>query len=538
LTAPGATGLRVHVSSLQVPGGGGLVVYNPDQPEEAFGPYDAIDPRDSALWTPTTYGERVVLECYVPAGYALDQVKLSVGEVAYLYHNPLQLTKAASLCNLDATCQPAWADTALAVCGIGVVGQSGTLFCTGTLIADTDTCTGANYILTANHCVSGQFGARGAASLEFYWEYQTATCNGPQPNPATVPRTFGGADYLAGSGGRGDSGGGNDFTLMRLRNAPPANIPAAGWTTTFPALGTPLTGIHHPRGDYKRISNGSKTNTANPFSALYHEVTWTGGTTEVGSSGSPLFVNATQQIIGQLWGGGASCADPDEPDFYGRFDVTYPMVAAYLDPQPAAVSISPGAPIFSEGAGAITIAVTLSAPSSGSVSVDYTITPGSAQPGVHYTAAATGTLNFAEGETTGFIPATLIDDTHLNNDRTFTITLSNASCSQILMQDDTATVTLQDDDLDTDNDGVSDADELSGYYGPPTNPTLADTDGDGLTDGQELLEVFGFDTDPTLADTDNDGVRDYDEILLGLDPTNGFDVGALSSMNVPWFEDR
>lgn len=537
LTAPDAVGLRLHVTVLNVPTGGGFVLFNPDQPNEAFGPYNAIDPRDPSLWTPTTYGERVVLECYLPAGYAVDQVNLNVAEVAYLYHNPLSLTKAAGLCNLDSTCEPAWADTALAVCGLGVIGQSGTVFCTGALIADTDTCTDANYILTANHCVSAQFGARGAASLEFYWEYQTATCNGSLPNPATVPRTIGGADFLAGAGGRGDSGGGNDFTLMRLRNAPPANIPAAGWTTNVPAQGAPLTSIHHPRGDYKRISMGSKTNTANPFSALYHEVTWTGGTTEPGSSGSPLFLDATQQIIGQLWGGGASCAEPDEPDFYGRFDVTYPVVAAYLDPQPAAVAVSPSAPAFSEGAGAINIPVTLSAPSGGSVSVDYTIQPGTAQPGVHYTAIATGTLHFAMGVESQDIPVTLIDNTHLNTGRTFTITLSNASCAQVLAGDATATVTIEEDDLDSDNDGVSDADELSGYYGPPTNPNLADTDGDGLTDGQELAEVHGFDTDPTNPDTDGDGVRDYDEILLGLDPTNGFDVGALSSMTVPWFEE-
>jgi hypothetical protein len=40
-------------------------------------------------------------------------------------------------------------------------------------------------------------------------------------------------------------------------------------------------------------------------------------TTEGGSSGSPLF-NQDHRIIGQLWGGGASCSNLSAPDYYGR----------------------------------------------------------------------------------------------------------------------------------------------------------------------------------------------------------------------------
>src|SRR5690606_36388269 len=43
---------------------------------------------------------------------------------------------------------------------------------------------------------------------------------------------------------------------------------------------------------------------------------------------------------------------------------------------------------------------------------------------------------------------------------------------------------------DTDGDGLSDGDEVSGasntYNGAPTNPLLADTDGDGVSDGDEI----------------------------------------------------
>jgi len=37
------------------------------------------------------------------------------------------------------------------------------------------------------------------------------------------------------------------------------------------------------------------------------------------------------QIIGQLYGGYASCTAVDEPDYFGRMDVTYPLIEPWLD---------------------------------------------------------------------------------------------------------------------------------------------------------------------------------------------------------------
>ncbi len=67
---------------------------------------------------------------------------------------------------------------------------------------------------------------------------------------------------------------------------------------------------------------------------------------------------------------------------------------------------------------------------------------------------------------------------------------------------------------DSDDDGLSDGDELGLYL---TRPLLADTDGDGLSDGDEVL-VWG--SDPLAADTDADGLTDGDEIEIHFtDPT-------------------
>ncbi len=75
--------------------------------------------------------------------------------------------------------------------------------------------------------------------------------------------------------------------------------------------------------------------------------------------------------------------------------------------------------------------------------------------------------------------------------------------------------------VDSDGDGVTDADEQA--HG--TDPDLPDTDGDGLTDGEEV----DLGTDGTLADTDGDGYTDFDEITLGkdpLDPASGVYIGG------------
>ncbi|MCX5758253.1 MAG: PASTA domain-containing protein, partial [Candidatus Hydrogenedentes bacterium] len=77
------------------------------------------------------------------------------------------------------------------------------------------------------------------------------------------------------------------------------------------------------------------TDTVLPSSRFWENV-WTSGVTEPGSSGSPLLIVSKQQVIGQLYGGGSSCTAQSSPDFYGRFDVTFPLVQSYL----AAVSVT------------------------------------------------------------------------------------------------------------------------------------------------------------------------------------------------------
>ena len=50
-------------------------------------------------------------------------------------------------------------------------------------------------------------------------------------------------------------------------------------------------------------------------------IDWDKGTTEPGSSGSPLF-NSSHRVVGQLHGGGAACGN-DLSDYYGRLHTSW-----------------------------------------------------------------------------------------------------------------------------------------------------------------------------------------------------------------------
>ena len=78
---------------------------------------------------------------------------------------------------------------------------------------------------------------------------------------------------------------------------------------------------------------------------------------------------------------------------------------------------------------------------------------------------------------------------------------------------------------DTDGDGLADMVETNtGDYVSPTDtgtdPADPDSDDDGLSDGDEVNGTFGYVTDPTDRDTDGDGYGDGNEISAGTDPTD------------------
>jgi hypothetical protein len=79
-------------------------------------------------------------------------------------------------------------------------------------------------------------------------------------------------------------------------------------------------------------------------------------------------------------------------------------------------------------------------------------------------------------------------------------------------------------DTDSDDDGLSDYDEVF-VYG--TNPMNADTDGDGMKDGWEVQHGLNPNVNDAAGDKDGDGVNNLTEYLQGRDPA----AGATSDTN-------
>lgn len=328
-----AVGLRLHFAALSLPAGAELVAYSPDAA-------DAVETvaASASGWGPSCFNEAVTLECRLPAGVTAETVTVSVDRVGWMFKLPFEKNTSVGSCNINVACRADWLTVAMAVGRLSKANSDGLWACTGALVTDTVPDSEVPYFLTANHCVSSQ---AEADTVEVYWLYQSDTCDAAPPAMNTVPHTTGGADYLAGA----TNANGTDFAFLRLRNNPPAGLTQAGYSTDPAAVDTAVTAIHHPQGQAKRVSFGTITDTGSPSNGQrlkpierFHEVHWQEGSTEPGSSGAPLFLAANPLIVGQLYGGYASCGTMTEPDYFGRFDVTYPIIQKWLSP-----AASPGA---------------------------------------------------------------------------------------------------------------------------------------------------------------------------------------------------
>lgn len=317
LTSQGSLGIRLHLEAINLPASGRFLLYNAARPElpPLVTTYADLAGRHD-LWMDTVFSDQVTLTCQVDAS-DVTAVSFQVAELSHLFLVPQvgDYTKEGT-CHKDVSCYSNWAAEAAGVARISFIENGNSYLCSGCLLAANS---GAVYFLTAHHCVTG---GNVASTIEFYWLYQTRSCNGAAPDISTVPTTGGGGSLLAGSSS-------DDFSFLKLNRAPPAGVNALDWSTDSPSAGETLTCIHHPDGSYKRISFGHYyTQTAD-----FWAVQWYAGVTEGGSSGSPLF-NANHKVIGQLNGGfngpGSSCSSPSAPDQFGRFDMAFPSIQKWL----------------------------------------------------------------------------------------------------------------------------------------------------------------------------------------------------------------
>lgn len=204
-------------------------------------------------------------------------------------------------------------------------------------------------------------------------------------------------------------------------------------------------------------------------------------------------------------------------------------------------------------AGTQQIAVSLSAPAEGTVSVDYAVTGGTATPGSDYT-LATGTLSFSPGDSVRSIPLTIWDDSMADAAETIIITLSNP-VGLALSTLSTHTFTINDDDLPVVSIAATDASAAeSGDPGQFTLTRTGDTTnalavtltrGGTAANTTDYANIATAQTIPAgqasllinvtpLQDTSNEGTE---TVILTVASGSGYLVGTPSTATVSLADD-
>ena len=311
VSAPNAVSLNFGFSQFHLSPNAQLVVRAADF-SDSIRPFTADDNNAAReLWTPVVMSDDVVIELTVPASEVADVV-LELGTVGQGFRTFAQKTAKSGACNVDVACSEG-NDWRQEIASVAVISRGGSTFCTGFMVNNTAE-DRTPFFMTADHC---GLTLANTPSLVTYWNYQTAQCGGARNGQKNQFNT--GAVFLAGSKR-------SDFTLVRLNKQPEAawGVTYAGWDRSGTDARQAIA-IHHPNTDAKSISfeNDPTTVTSylgNPVPGDGTHVRvedWDKGTTEPGSSGSPLF-DQEHRVIGQLHGGYASCTSQTS-DWYGRF---------------------------------------------------------------------------------------------------------------------------------------------------------------------------------------------------------------------------
>lgn len=321
-----AYSINLGFGEYEMPSGGKLFLYDPAY-KKVMGPFTPADNEEhDQLWTPIIGGDELVIELQVPLAQK-EAVRLKLSYVNHAFQNFGAL--ASGSCNLDVICNAAdgWGiidDYRDIIQSVAVISTGGGTFCTGFLVNNVqEDCT--PFFMTANHCGINN---GNAASLVTYWNFINSTCRQPNTPASGAPGDGQLNDFNTGAIFRSASAN-SDFTLVELDDpvSPTANAFFAGWDASASPISSAIA-VHHPSTDEKRISFEEDalqftTYGGGPTSNFTHVrvVDWDTGTTEPGSSGSPLF-DQDKRVVGQLHGGGAACGN-NQSDWYGAFAVSW-----------------------------------------------------------------------------------------------------------------------------------------------------------------------------------------------------------------------
>ena len=305
IQSEGAKSLNLIFSRFNLPASSKLFVYTPNG-ETVKGAFtEANENKNGGFAILPIAGDKIIVEYYAPAGVTQNPEL----EISYVIHGYRSFTKDAKdfggsgNCNNNVVCPEGnpWEAQIRSV--VLLLTGNGTRYCSGAAINNTSN-DGTPYVLTADHCGPG-------TNDIFVFNYKSPTCSPTQD--WNLDAAVQGCTVRA-------TNGGSDVCLVELDTEIPAEYNAflAGWNRQNVPPPNSVS-IHHPDTDVMKISFDENDAEIADFGGAdcWHILNWEDGTTEPGSSGSPLF-NENKQIIGQLFGGTANCNNNID-DYYGRF---------------------------------------------------------------------------------------------------------------------------------------------------------------------------------------------------------------------------
>ena len=309
----GAYSINIIYDDFFMPPGGEFFVYSEDKSYVIGAFTEENNKADGIFATQPVPGDHIVLEYIEPAEF-FGQGRIRLWKVVHAYRNLFGFKGTrgygdSGSCNNNVNCPEGmlWQDHNRAVAMILTSG--GSRICTGSMVNNVQQ-DQTQYFLTANHCLGGN------NSWIFMFNYESPSCaNQDGPTNQTVQGSVLRASRST-----------SDFALLELTETIPAsyNVNYAGWSAEDVAPQQPV-GIHHPSGDIKKISFDYDVGISDGWSgndgSHWRVASWEDGTTEPGSSGSPLFDN-NYRIVGQLHGGQASCSF-NFNDYYGKVSASW-----------------------------------------------------------------------------------------------------------------------------------------------------------------------------------------------------------------------
>ena len=335
LKAKDAVAIMLYYKDFYIPEGGKLFIYSADK-SQLLGAYThRTHPSGGLFASEFIGGEELILE-YVVSEMTEEAPRIHISEVGYGYNTSALrefcgiTTRASSgSCMVNVNCEEgdAWQNEKKSVCyTIQKIGSKNYI-CSASLMNNTAE-DFKPLILTARHCAYDGSSVATSSDMEqwlFYFHKEREECN--NSSLPAVSKTMTGCQLLVNTG----MGGGSDGMLLLLSKMIPEDYDVFynGWDHRG-AVASSGVCIHHPSGDYKKISTYDEPTKEYTFESseftgdkyahwnvTFKETINGHGVTEEGSSGSPLY-NENKLVIGTLTGGNSTCVYRKGLNIYGK----------------------------------------------------------------------------------------------------------------------------------------------------------------------------------------------------------------------------